>query len=103
MKRQPYYVSVQQRTVVTDPTSGRYEFIVEATGAEREHLQALIDDLGDAETDAFRNYFTLIMRQSNEEINMSYQQRVHAVYMYIHKLGNADTKRFVEQMFDRQS
>ncbi|MCM3339085.1 MULTISPECIES: hypothetical protein [unclassified Paenibacillus] len=103
MERQPYYVSVQRRTVVTDPSSGSYEFVIEATGAEREHLQALIDDLGDAETDAFRDCFMLVTIQTNEKINIPYQQRLHAVYMYIHKLGAADTKRFVEQMFDQQS
>lgn len=100
MERRPMYVSVQRRTIFSDPEAESYEFKVDANEEEIQHLQGLMDQLGEAETDVFHNVLALTPTGTEEKLNMPYKQRLNAVYMCIHKLGTADTKRFIEQMVD---
>ncbi|CAH8243316.1 hypothetical protein WJ0W_000542 [Paenibacillus melissococcoides] len=100
VERRRMYVSVQRRTIFSDPEAESYEFKVDANEEEIQHLQGLMDQLGEAETDIFHNILIIAPVETAEKLNMPYQQRLNAVYMCIHKLGTAETKRFIEQMLD---
>lgn len=97
MERQPYYVSVQNHSVVAEQNAGDYEFVVHLNEAEREELQRLLNGLGDAETDQIYS-FMLFTSKSNDMINDPYQQNLNRVYAYIHKFGTPETKQFVERI-----
>ncbi|WP_206765614.1 hypothetical protein [Paenibacillus dendritiformis] len=100
VERRRMYVSVQRRTIFSDPEAESYEFKVDANEEEIQHLQGLMDQLGKAETDVISNVLILTPIEAEDMMNVPYQQRLNAVYMCIHKLGTADTKRFIEQMLD---
>ncbi|MDG0871790.1 hypothetical protein L5D93_04395 [Paenibacillus thiaminolyticus] len=100
VERRRMYVSVQRRTIFSDPETESYEFKVDANEEEIQHLQGLMDQLGEAETDVISNVLIFTPIEVEEMLNVPYQQRLNAVYMCIHKLGTADTKRFIEQMLD---
>lgn len=100
MERQPYYVSVQQRSVVAEQDAGNYEFVVYANEAERDKLQRLLNEVDDAETDGMWDNIMLVTNQTNDRINVPYQLHLNRVYAYIYAIGTSETKRFVEQMLE---
>ncbi|MCY7485376.1 MULTISPECIES: hypothetical protein [Paenibacillus] len=102
MERRPYYVSVQNRSVVAEQDAGDYEFVVHVNEAERDELQRLLNGVGDAETDQVYS-FMLFTSKSNDMINEPYQQNLNSVYAYIHKFGTTETKQFVEQIREVRS
>ena len=102
MERQPYYVSVQNHSVVAEQHAGSYEFVVHVNEAERDELQRLLNEVGDAETDQMRDSLLLLTSLSDDTINVPYQRNLNKVYAYIYKFGTTDTKRFVEQILNKE-
>lgn len=101
MERRPYYVSVQNHSVVGEQHAGNYEFVVHVNEAERDELQRLLNEVGDAETDQIYS-FMLFTSKSNDMINNPYQHNLNRVYAYIYKFGTTETKRFVEQILNKE-
>ncbi|UHA74393.1 hypothetical protein [Paenibacillus sp. 481] len=95
--KQRYYVSVSGRSVIADATATSYEFIVEATDAERDQLIELMNESADAEEDGFVDNIMFVTNESNESINNPYKQSLSHVYQYIYGIGTPETKQFLQK------
>ncbi|GAB2701523.1 hypothetical protein ACFQWB_05875 [Paenibacillus thermoaerophilus] len=98
MERKRYYVSVQGKSVLEGQGDAAYEFEINATRAEVDQLQELMNDQWDADDASFFRAFIPGLPYHNDRANDAYDYTLREIYGLIHKLGTKQTKRTIESM-----
>lgn len=97
MKKRPYYVSVQGRSLLEDPGAAAYEWEVEATRQEADTLSHMLEQLGEKEESGFLAFTYPWPDTPEGEVNRSYDSHLNALYREIYRLGTPETRAQMER------
>ncbi|MGN7415456.1 hypothetical protein [Paenibacillus sp. SAF-068] len=92
-----YYVSVMGRSVIPDPSVTSYEWIIQATPQEAEHLLGLLNLMQEKEEEAFPGMVFPWPDTPEESVNRAYETVLQQVYREIYRLGTPETRHQIEQ------
>lgn len=97
MDRMNYYVSVMGRSVLTDSSATSYEWVIQATPQEAEHLLGLLYLMQEKEEEAFPGMVFPWPDTPEQDVNRAYEVVLQQVYREIYRLGTPETKHQIEQ------
>ena len=97
MDRMNYYVSVMGRSVLTDSSATSYEWVIQATPQEAEHLLGLLYLVQEEEEEAFPGMVFPWPDTPEQDVNHAYEVVLQQVYREIYRLGTPETKHQIEQ------
>lgn len=98
MERKRYYVSVQGKSVLEGKGDAAYEFEINATRAEVDKLQELMNEAWDADDASFFRNFIPAVPYHNDVANDAYDYTLREIYQLLHELGTKETRRTIEGM-----
>ncbi|MCG7380137.1 hypothetical protein MH215_24455 [Paenibacillus sp. ACRSA] len=97
MEGTTYYVSVVGRSVLPDQHSSSYEWVIQATPQEAEHLRGLLQLMQEKEEEAFPGMVFPWPDTPEESVNRAYEEALQRVYQAIYQLGTPETRSVIEQ------
>ncbi|CAI6082912.1 hypothetical protein PAECIP112173_03724 [Paenibacillus sp. JJ-100] len=97
MDRMNYYVSVTGRSVLTDSSATSYEWVIQATPQEAEHLLGLLYLMQEKEEEAFPGMVFPWPDTPEQDVNRVYEAVLQQVYREIYRLGTPETKHQIKQ------
>lgn len=97
MEKRSFYISVQGRSLLEDPSAAAYEWEVEATRQEADTLSHMLEQLGEKEESGFLAFTYPWPDTPESEVNRSYESHLNALYREIYRLGTAETRRQMER------
>ncbi|MDU0329024.1 MULTISPECIES: hypothetical protein [Paenibacillus] len=97
MEKRTYYVSVQGRSLLEDPGAAAYEWEIQATREEADHLSHMLEHLGEKEENGFMAFTYPWPDTPEDDVNRSYESYLNALYREIYRLGTAETRAHMER------
>ncbi|MCG7386493.1 hypothetical protein [Paenibacillus sp. ACRRY] len=97
MDKTTYYVSVGGRSVLQDQHAAAYEWVIQATPQEVDHLMGLLNLMQEKEEEAFPGMVFPWPDTPEESVNRAYEAALQQVYQEIYRLGTPETRREIEQ------
>jgi len=92
-----YYISVSHQLIQDVPNdSAEYEVLM--TETEVSKLRDLLEDLTKEDEYAFKRTFVPYKSADHDDAADEYNDRLIAVYAYLHEIGDEKTRRTIEDM-----
>lgn len=96
MDKKTYYVSVNNGSILEDPTAFDYEFEINATEEELVQLKELFEQSQEEDQKGIkRAYLIPFVHAENSE---GFEESLHQTYQMLHHLGTPKTKIHIESM-----
>lgn len=98
LNKKTYYVNVGTGEVLEDSTALNYEFEISATDEEFDQLQELFEETDNTSQVSYATSWLPWKAYYSNETDQEMDYYLTEVYRTLHRLGNEQTRRHIENM-----
>lgn len=98
MEKQKYFVSMQDKVIMTSNENVPYEFEIEATAKEADQLQEMFDFHQTLDQDVFIRAHIPGISYHHDLENDALDEQTRAIYHMLHRLGTPETQQHIASM-----